>query len=199
MSLYTDDMEKCYSLDNPALLLKLKSWQVAFWISLAITLLLGILLLILCIHQAKNRGVTNKRAYRLFVVSAVSTIIEVIWTIICINQDAVYNELDEIIILYPIVLILHFVLMIYTYCKIFDEDTTFYLIPQWLIKALKRLCTTEASLRALLVFIIYPLYYVYALPYGFVVLFYILPAIVVYALVILINWIIKGNAISLNK
>lgn len=197
-SIYERKIENHYEVDDPAILFKLKTWRILSWISIVMTTLLGIVLLIIYITQIKTRGVKNKRAYRLFLIHTVGCIIEYFVFLLSLNQDWLKDTYLGMVIYIPI-FIIHIVLMISTYRKIFEEDTTFYLLPQWLMNVVKSLCTTEASLRSLIVFIIYPLYYVYALPFGCVVLFYIIPAIVVYALVVLTNWIIKGNAISLNK
>ena len=89
--------------------------------------------------------------------------------------------------------------MVFVYKNIDGENINNYLIPQWLKKTINHFATSEAPLRAMLVFVIFPLFYICTLPCGIFALLYLIPAIVLYILVFFIIWIIKGVAIPVDK
>lgn len=201
INLYDDSLEyKIYSLEDPKIKLNIELLTILIWGSISITIIIGILLLLLLCNNIKCSKTKNERAVILFKYQMISTIIEFVIVNVLIIFDVFYLDIEEHILInsiYTITFLLRITLIIQAYKKTNILDDTYYLIPQKIKNLVNRYSASEAPLRALLVFIIFPLYYLLTLPGGFFFLLYIIPAVIVYTLVFFIQWIIKGTKESL--
>lgn len=192
--MYDNSMEDNYLLDNPALLWNLKTWLHLAWSFIILSCVLIIYLFVLFIKTTKQTP--NSRAKNLLKYLFASLFIEyLIYVLLLLTSYSL--EVSLIFITY--LLIFRLPLMIYTFNISKTEENVYYLFPQWLMNFLNRYTSSEASIRAMLVFIIFPLFYLCTLPCGIFVLVYLIPAVIIYLLVFFIVWIIKGTTKEINK
>jgi hypothetical protein len=198
--MYDNSMEDIYLLDNPALLWNLKTWLYLAWLFIILSCILIIYLFVLFIKTAKQTQ--NSRAKNLLKYLFVSLFIEyLIYVLLSLTSTSFryYYGLEVSLIFITYLLIFRLPLMIYILKKLKTEEKNYYLFPQWLMNFLNRYTSSEASIRAMLVFIIFPLFYLCTLPCGIFVLVYLIPAVIIYLLVFFIVWIIKGTTKEINK
>lgn len=192
--IYDNGVEDTYLLDDPALLWNLKTWLYLAWPFIILSCVLIICLFVLFIKNTTQ--IQNSRAKNLLKYLLTSLLIEYL---ICIPlaftstsfSDYYSFEISLIFIIY--MLIFRLPLMIYTFNKSKTEENIYYLLPPWLMNFLNRYTSSEASIRAMLVFIIFPLFYLCTLPCGIFVLAYLIPTVIIYMLVFFIVWVIKGT------
>lgn len=192
--IYDNDVENTYLLDDPAHLWNLKTWLHLAWSFIILSCVLIIYLFVLVIKTTKQTQ--NTRAKNLLMYLFASLFIE---SLIHIPLSFFIGiEISLIFITY--LLIFRLPLMIYIFKKSKIEENIYYLFPQWLMNFLNRYTSSEVSIRAMLVLIIFPLFYLCTLPCcGIFVLVYLIPAVIIYLLVFFIVWIIKGTTKEINK
>ena len=198
--IYDNSEEDTYLLDDPALLWNLKTWLYLAWLFIILSCILIIYLFVLFIKTAKQTQ--NSRAKNLLKYLFASLFIEyLIYVLLLLTSTSFRDyygfEISLIFIIY--LFIFRLPLMIYILQKSKTEEKIYYLFPQWLMNFLNRYTSSEASIRAMLVFIIFPLFYLCTLPCGIFVLVYLIPAVIIYLLVFFIVWIIKGTTQEINK
>lgn len=193
--IYDNDVENTYLLDDPAHLWNLKTWLHLAWSFIILSCVLIIYLFVLFIKTTKQTQ--NSRAKNLLKYLFASLFIEyLIYVLLLLTTYSL--EVSLIFITY--LLIFRLPLMIYTFNISKTEENVYYLFPQWLMNFLNRYTSSEASIRAMLVLIIFPLFYLCTLPCcGIFVLVYLIPAVIIYLLVFFIVWIIKGTTKEINK
>ena len=198
--IYDNDVENTYLLDDPAHLWNLKTWLHLAWSFIILSCVLIIYLFVLFIKTTKQTQ--NTRAKNLLMYLFASLFIEyLIYVLLLLTPTSFrdYYGLEVSLIFITYLLIFRLPLMIYTFNISKTEENVYYLFPQWLINFLNRYTSSEASIRAMLVFIIFPLFYLCTLPCGIFVLVYLIPAVIIYLLVFFIVWIIKGTTQEINK
>ena len=147
----------------------------------------------------------NKRAFILFQYMAWSLFAEYTIHLIVIIPNLPLGNYDFenlsifLCIFFGYLCLVRIPIMIYTYKRIFKEGDRFYLLPQWLIRFVNSYAESEASMRAMLAFIIYPLFYLCTFPAGIFFLFYLFPAIIIYIIVLFVIWVIQGNTKQINQ
>ena len=203
---YDNSFEENYSLDNPnrMFLFKLKKMTILLWIFMLMTCLSGIVFIVLLTKKIKQEQIKNIRAYKLLMYQLILTIIEFVTFAIIVLTSADYKfyyetNIVRILIYGTTLLFVKVPLLLYVYKKIKKEDNLYYLFPQWLMNFINRYTSSEAALRAVLILIIFPLFYLSTLPFGIFVLAYLIPAVIIYMLVFFIVWIIKGTTQEINK
>ena len=168
------------------------------------TCLSGIVFIVLLTKKIKQEQIKNIRAYKLLMYQLILTIIEFVTFAIIVLTSADYKfyyetNIVRILIYGTTLLFVKVPLLLYVYKKIKKEDNLYYLFPQWLMNFINRYTSSEAALRAVLILIIFPLFYLSTLPFGIFVLAYLIPAVIIYMLVFFIVWIIKGTTQEINK
>jgi hypothetical protein len=200
---YDNSFESTYSLDNPnsKFFSELKKIEILLWILLLTTCLSGIVFIVLLAKKIKQEQIKNSRAYKLIMYQLTLTIIEfIMYAIIVLTTSLDYNFYYDPNLIYCVTLLfVRMPLLLYVYRKIREEDNLYYLFPQWLMNFINRYTTSERPIRAFLVFIIFPLFYLCTLPCGIFALAYLIPAIIIYLLVFFIVWIVKGATVEITK
>ena len=168
------------------------------------TCLSGIVFIVLLTKKIKQEQIKNIRAYKLLMYQLILIIIEFVTFAIIVLTSADYEfyyetNIVRILIYGTTLLLVKVPLLLYVYKKIKKEDNLYYLFPQWLMNFINRYTSSEAALRAVLILIIFPLFYLSTLPFGIFVLAYLIPAVIIYMLVFFIVWIIKGTTQEINK
>ena len=200
---YDNELEDTYSPDHPnsKFFSELKKIEILLWILLLTTCLSGIVFIVLLAKKIKQEQIKNSRAYKLIMYQLTLTIIEfIMYAIIILTTSLDYNFYYNPNLIYCVTLLfVRMPLLLYVYRKIREEDNLYYLFPQWLMNFINRYTTSERPIRAFLVFIIFPLFYLCTLPCGIFALAYIIPAIIIYLLVFFIVWIVKGATVEITK
>ena len=194
----------CCIITIPFVFLEINSWYVVFAI-----LTLGIFIWAF-LYEIKQvtKCVKNKRSVTSFQYMACSLFVEYTIHLIVVLFNLPLDHYDFenlsifLYIFFGYLCLFRIPIMTYTYKQIFKEDDMFYLLPQWLIKLVNSYAESEAPMRAMLAFIIYPLFYLCTVPGGVFFLGYVIPAIIIYTIVFFILWVIRGatkkNSESLN-
>ena len=201
LNIYDDCYESDYLLDSPKNVWNVEMWRGLSWLCMGCTILFAITLLIYTICNRQKLQIENKHAFSALIYQSICVILEYPLYVIYALFDCSGELLPyEVTIVYAIFLFsFRLPLIIYTFRKIKCESGSYSLFPQWLENTINHFATSEAPMRAMLVFIIFPLFYICTLPCGIFALLYLIPAIVLYILVFFIIWIIKGIAIPVDK
>lgn len=202
--LYDDSVEKNFTIVEPAKEENLnnKDWMLWYFIFAFLSIVCFAMYAVLITKQTIQK---NKRALKLFRYLSSCLVAEYVTCLIILYCNLPlkgydFNDFLTLIFTFTAYLcIIRIPLMVFVYKNIDGENINNYLIPQWLEKTINHLATSEAPLRAMLVFVIFPLFYICTLPCGIFALIYLIPAIVLYILVFFIIWIIKGVAIPVDK
>ncbi|MBO5673275.1 MAG: hypothetical protein J6S09_03175 [Paludibacteraceae bacterium] len=198
LAIYDDSYESdYYLLDSPQKVWHIKMWKTITWLFIICTILFLITLLSYMIYTKQRLQIKNKRAFSALMYQLICLILECfMYVIYTFGVGFIYENT----IIYAIFLLsFRLPLIIYTFRKIKCESGSYSLFPQWLENTINHFATSESPMRAMLVFVIFPLFYICTLPCGIFALIYLIPAIVLYILVFFIIWIIKGIAIPVNK
>lgn len=89
--------------------------------------------------------------------------------------------------------------MVYVYNQTQKEGNRFYLIPHWLKEFINSYAESEAPMRAMLAFVMYPLFYLCMFPGGVFALCYLIPAIIIYVIAFFIMWVVRGTKEQVSK
>ena len=202
--LYDDSVEKNFTIVEPAKAKNLTNhtWMLWYFISAFLSIICFSIYAVLITKQTIQK---NKRALKLFRYLSSCLVAEYVTCLIILYCNLPlkgydFNDFLTLIFTFTAYLcIIRIPLMVFVYKNIDGENINNYLIPQWLEKTINHFATSEAPLRAMLVFVLFPLFYICTLPCGIFALLYLIPAIVLYILVFFIIWIIKGVAIPVDK
>lgn len=69
-----------------------------------------------------------------------------------------------------------------------------YLMPNWLKQSIKRYSTDQVAIRSVIVFVLYPIFYIMALPFGAYAILYVLPMSFLFYLFLFVSWIGLGTS-----
>lgn len=201
---YDNSIERVYSIENPSdftpVSIPSKTWKMLYVIFAFIFIILVTCAFIVSCKNKEN--ILNPKAFRLYKYMIGCVIIEYLIHIIVFLFDTSLGRdalLGFIIVFVLYLCILRIPTMVYVYKKIGQPRERFYLVPQWMQEVIKGYSETETPLRAALVFLLYPLFYLCTLPAGICVLFYLIPAIIIYVIVFFIIWVIKGTTKQINQ
>ena len=168
-------------------------------IFLSFSVLLFSILAICCTVKNCKKCETNNHALRLFIYLVLCLLIEFLIMLIYFTTNLNDGERLEICTIFTLYLVIvRTPLIVYVYKQIEKPDTTFYLIPQWLKDFITKRFSSEVPIRAALVYIIYPLFYICTLPAGLLGWFYLIPASIIFAIVLLTIWVFRGMDKSNN-
>lgn len=204
---YNDSIEGIYSIDNPGdytpTSVSSRTWTVWYIIFAILTIILMIsVAIVLCRHRG---DILNPKAYKLYKYMLSCFIIEYFIHLVVIIPNLPLSRDDYEALFYFIgIFVLYLLLvriptLVYAYKKVSQPEGKFYLLPQWAENFVKSYSETEAPLRAALVFLMYPLFYLCTFPAGIFVLLYLIPAIVIYIIVFLLIWVIKGASKEIHQ
>ena len=170
------------------------TWYIIFAILAIAALVLAILLTIKKVRELS----TNSKALKLFRYMAWSLLAEYALHFIVVlpNLPLGFYEFEDLYLFFVIFFIylclVRIPCMVYVYKQTQKEGDRFYLIPHWLKEFINSYAESEAPMRAMLAFVMYPLFYLCMFPGGVFALCYLIPAIIVYVIVFFIIWVIKG-------
>lgn len=135
---------------------------------------------------------TNKRAYNLYKYIEVAIVAGIILGLIILCD----SELGIFIILET--LVKNGLILLYLRKKATQECSEDYLVPQWFKGKFYKYLNNRAELRAILLFLYMPLFYVIPLPFGaYAIVFYIIPVCLLIGAYIGFKWIKAGKNESL--
>ncbi len=157
--------------------------------------IMSLLFLFISVTIIKKIGKENIHARNMAIYSFICFILGLV-----ISGFAIWDMyLDEAIVVLVFV-IFHFVI---TFCiekflvnRSHKEYEYYYLIPQWFLSNYK--VKNEYSKRLLMIFLIYPLFFVVSIPFIGIVffLFYIIPVLFILGIIRLILWVMEGKKID---
>lgn len=177
---------------------KERIYSIAFMILLSIVIVIILAFVvreIITTIKAKHNTKlfwTNKRAYNLYRYIKVAIIISIILGLIILCD----SELGIFVIMET--LVKNSLILLYLRKKAPMEYSEDYLVPQWFKDKFYKYLNNRAELRAILLFLYMPLFYVIPLPFGtYAIVFYIMPVCLLIGTYISFKWIRAGKDESL--
>lgn len=144
----------------------------------------------------------NVHAYRLCIYLFINILIDIILLPIFMKVDD-HDFYDFFwLVCFPLLLdmfILKPLLFGYVHKRSFTDYRFDYLVPNWLKQSIGRYSNNQVAIRGCIIFVIYPIFYVMALPLGIYAIAYVLSALFVFYLLLFISWIIRGVSISTKE
>lgn len=192
-----DKIEQAISFRDFA---KERRYSIAFMVLLSIAaaiLLIFVVRIIITLIKANLKRSSklfwiNKKAYNLYRYIKVNIIIGIILGLIILCD----SELGIFIILET--LVKNSLILLYLRKKATKEYSEDYFVPQWFKGRLYKYLNNRAELRAILLFLYMPLFYVIPLPFGtYAIVFYIIPVCLLVGAYIGFKWIKAGRNESL--
>lgn len=149
-----------------------------------------------------RKGCRNVHAYRLCIYLFINILIDIILLPIFMKVDD-HKFYDFFwLVCFPLLLdmfILKPLLFGYVYKHSFTDYRFDYLVPNWLKQSIGRYSNNQTAIRGCIIFVIYPIFYIMALPLGIYAIFYVLGALFVFYLLLFVSWIIRGVSISAKE
>lgn len=198
--IYDESIEDIYSLDCPYEKQPVSSntWMTWYCVLAFLTIVMLLIAILFTSMKAKE-NVKNIHAYRLLKYMMWCLFAEYTIHLIVVlfnlpinggDFDGVIGFIVAFVVYLGLVRIPAFV---YVYRRIDKDAETYYLFPDWLKRIVDIYARTGATKRAMLVFLIYPLFYVCTLPAGIFALCYIIPIAIIFTLIYTILWIFKEH------
>ncbi len=146
-----------------------------------------------------RKGCRNVHAYRLCIYLFINILIDIILLPIFMKVDD-HDFYDFFwLVCFPLLLdmfILKPLLFGYVHERSFADYRFDYLVPNWLKQSISRYSNNQVAIRGCIIFVIYPIFYVMALPLGIYAIAYVLSALFVFYLLLFVSWITRGVSIS---
>ncbi len=191
-----DEVEQAISFKDFA---KYRRASIAFMVLLAIgaAISLGFVVRESVILIKANKPIwINKKAHNLYRYIKVIIIIDIIVSLICFSNSSAHDVWIIFIVLE--ILVRNGLLLFYLRKKAIQEYSEDYLVPQWFKNKFYKYLNNKAELRAIILFLFMPLFYVVPLPFGFcAIVFYTIPVCLLIGAYIGFKWIKAGKNESL--
>lgn len=198
--IYDESIEDIFSFECPyEKFISSETWMIWYCIFTFFTLVMLLIAIIFSSAKAK-REVKNVHALRLLIYLMWCLFAEYAIHIIVVLSNLPFDTEDfEILISFLVILTLYlgFVripALMYVRKRISKDSGTYYLFPYWLTRIVDAYAKSETSKRAMLVLLIYPLFYICTLPAGLFAWCYLIPVIIVFSVVYTIRWIFKEHS-----
>lgn len=147
----------------------------------------------------RKLGRNNRQAYRLAIYCMACEALSIVIASLGLNEETSNGSYGLWAVLFFPSVIIAPIILTYLYRRANDvEEHGHILIPLWIEKT--NVVNSELSKRLFLVFISYPLFYIVPIPYGgiFAFIFYIIPMAIIFAIINILLWIVKGRKMDKN-
>ena len=197
---YDGSIENIYSLESPLSSenrVSSATWMIWYYI-FALMAIVAMIIFAIFSYKELREHANNIKAFKLLKYMGWCLVCEYVLHLVILLPNLPLSASDFegllgfLVVFVVYIGIVRIPLMIYVYKRLRQEDSKFYLVPQWMRDVINEYAESEAPIRAALVFLIYPLFYLCMFPGGVFAFCYLIPAIIVYIIVFFIIWVVNG-------